>query len=91
MQSTEMSVPAAQHGFLAKFLKEDICISAVDTDVSFQALISLAQNFPFGGALILSVLVGVSSGQRQVLACNLKEIQYNHFCRDKSACRIQRC
>lgn len=62
----------------------------MDTDISFQEPISLAQNFPFGGALILSVLVAVNSGPPQESACNLKEIQYNRFCTDRPACRIQR-
>lgn len=91
-QSAEMLVPVARCVFLAKFLKKGIVyICNGHSDVSFQELISLAQNFPFGGALILSVLVAVNSGPRQELACNLKEIQYNRFCTDRPACRIQRC
>lgn len=92
MQSAETLVPVAEHVCLPKFLKKgSVCISNGHSDVSFQELISLAQNFPSGGALTLSALLAVSSDPRQGLACNLKETQYNHFCTDRPACRTQRC
>lgn len=61
------------------------------SNVNFQELALVAQNFLFGETLILATLVVVNSGPLQELACSLREIQYNHFCRDRPACRTQRC